>query len=108
MRWTWLFYRFVDLPFKLRQFFRSNDTVQIQCHGIASHMETYIIISVLCMDQTGKDVLSAVVLHIPKTFIPVQPSQDFRSFQNGLVCHMKDHTGFFSGIQNLHRLSVFL
>ena len=63
---------FIDLTFKFRQLLRDDDAVEIQRHCVASHMEAYIIITIFRVDQSGKDMLSAVVLHVSQTFVPVQ------------------------------------
>ena len=63
---------FIDLTFKFRQLLRDDDAVEIQRHCVASHMKAYIIITIFRVDQSGKNMLSTVVLHVSQTFVPVQ------------------------------------
>ena len=64
-------------------------TIQIYSDHIASHMETYIIITILLMDNTADHMLTGMLLHQVKTTRPVNLSFNLRTHFQSLISIMK-------------------
>ena len=64
-------------------------TIQIYSDHIASHMETYIIITILLMNNTADHMLTGMLLHQVKTAHPVNLSLNLRTHFQSLISIMK-------------------
>ena len=64
-------------------------TIQIYSDHIASHMETYIIITILLMNNTADHMLTGMLLHQVKTPRPVNFSFNLRPHFQSLISIMK-------------------
>ena len=64
-------------------------TIQIYSDHIASHMETYIIITILLMNNTADHMLTGMLLHQVKTPRPVNFSFNLRTHFQSLISIMK-------------------
>ena len=67
-------------------------TIQIYSDHITSHMETYIIITILCMDNTTDHMLPRMLLHQIKTTCPVNLSFNLHTHFQSLVRIMEQFT----------------
>jgi len=89
-------YNFLILPHSLIYFTLNfcklrviQHTIQIYSDHIASHMKTYIIITILLMDNTADHMLTGMLLHQVKTVHPVNLSFNLRTHFQSLISIMK-------------------
>ena len=80
----------VYLLFDREEFVRRNDAVKIDGDDVLVHMETYVVKTVLLMNEAGNDVFSGVVLHVVVAAGPVEYAFDGAADREGLVRAVND------------------
>ena len=99
---------FPDMPvsqvFRLKGFFQGYFFIQVNRHQALVHVESYIIGTKQFEERVGKDVLSAMLLHVVQPVRPVHLHRNLAAHRK-LSCALMDN--FFLRFPHmLHRSSI--
>ena len=97
-----LIYCLICRCLNLFQLFFTDRTIKIHCTVIGPQMKTDIVISKSFMHDTGYNMLPGMLLHLFKTFFPVDLSGHNTSHFQWCSRIMIDHIVFFMHICNVH------
>ena len=83
-------HRAVRFPLDLHQLLICEHTAEIHGAVLRAEMKSHVIISETGMDQSGHDMLAAVLLHFHETLFPVDPAGHAHSRIKRPVRHVQD------------------